>query len=275
MIQHIRKQKAKAPKEKHTITGTQKRIIVKEEDIFRGNLILVNQEYPIVEEPIPEDLEAPFVTQPQHLLVREAADQLQKLLEAVNAGNQIVGVSGYRSLEQQQKIWQDSELEHGLEYTQTYVAIPNHSEHQTGLAIDVAWNQPDIDFICPEFPYEGICQEFRRMAANYGFVERYPAGWETVTGIGAEPWHFRYVGVPHAAFMQEQAMVLEEYTEWIRGFSLETNPYRNKGNRGELIIGHVLCKQRICEITLPGEYQYYISGNNVDGVVLTAWKPFS
>ena len=86
-------------------------------------------------------------------------------------------------------------MENGEEFTNQFVARPGHSEHQTGLAIDLGLKQPDIDFLRPYFPYKGICQTFRELSTDYGFIERYPAGKEAITGIAHEPWHFRYVGV--------------------------------------------------------------------------------
>ena len=91
------------------------------------------------------------------------------------------------------------------------MALPGHSEHQTGLAIDLGLRGPEIDFIRPDFPYEGVCQRFRERAADFGFVERYPAGKEAVIGIAHEPWHFRYVGPSHAREMVHRGLVLEEY----------------------------------------------------------------
>lgn len=69
----------------------------------------------------------------------------------------------------------------------------------------------NVDFIRPDFPYEGISQRFRELAPAYGFIERYPAGKERVTGIAHEPWHFRYVGTSHAKSMARQGLCLEEY----------------------------------------------------------------
>ncbi len=116
-------------------------------------------------------------------------------------------------MEEQTQIYEDSLRENGGEFTKKFVALPGCSEHQTGLAIDLGLCKEEIDFICPDFPYEGICQKFRQMAPDYGFVERYPAGKEKVTGIGHEPWHFRYVGRPHARIMTDRGLVLEEYLE--------------------------------------------------------------
>lgn len=115
------------------------------------------------------------------LLESEAAAWLNKLMEAIDGWKYIVPVSGYRSQAQQQKIWDDSVVDSGLEFTEKYVAVPGHSEHQTGLAIDLGLRQDKVDFIRPDFPYTGICQTFRDMAADYGFIERYPEGREAVT----------------------------------------------------------------------------------------------
>lgn len=150
---------------------------------------------------------------PAVLLRRQAAISLERLMARINGWEHIVPVSGWRSFDEQTKIWNDSIKEHGLTFTKKFVAIPGHSEHQTGLAIDLGLKQENIDFICPEFPYTGICQRFRSLAADYGFIQRYPAHKEHITGIGHEPWHFRYVGLPHAKFIESHDLTLEEYLE--------------------------------------------------------------
>ena len=58
-----------------------------------------------------------------------------------------------------------------------------------------------------------LCRLFRLAAPEFGFVLRYPAGKEHITGIGHEPWHFRYVGRPHAGEMALCGLTLEEYWE--------------------------------------------------------------
>lgn len=145
------------------------------------------------------------------LLEREASQALDALMETLDGWRSIVPVSGWRSFQEQETIYQRSLAEHGRSFTQKYVALPGHSEHQTGLAIDLGLRGPELDFIRPAFPYEGVCQRFRERAADFGFVERYPAGKETVTGIAHEPWHFRYVGPAHAREMVRRGLVLEEY----------------------------------------------------------------
>jgi len=145
------------------------------------------------------------------LLERETAWTLDRLMAELDGWRSIVPVSGWRPFAEQEAIYRDSLEENGLEFTRKFVALPGHSEHQTGLAIDLGLKGPKLDFIRPDFPYDGICQRFRERAASFGFVERYPAGKEAVTGIAHEPWHFRYVGAPHALEMVRRGLTLEEY----------------------------------------------------------------
>lgn len=243
-------------------------------DIYQGNLILVNPGFPVRENVPDQMLASPFDTQPWHRITGEASENLKGLLHHIGAGREIVGVSGYRTLEEQITIWNESEKENGPTYTRKYVALPGHSEHQTGLAMDVALNQEQIDFICPYFPYEGICQTFRMKAAEFGFVERYPAGRELVTGIGAEPWHFRYVGVPHASLMTEHGMVLEEYIEWLKAYPFTERPLRYSLKECQYLIGYVPWPGGVESFTLelsglPEGANIKLSGNNVDGLVVS------
>lgn len=173
--------------------------------------VLVNASNPIERYPGEEDLAPAMDSFPDVLMERTAAEALKALLEEIGSGDRIVPVSGWRSHREQQKIWDDTIAEKGELFTRKYVAVPGCSEHETGLAIDLAENAPEIDFICPEFPRTGICGKFRERAPHYGFIERYPKGKESVTGIGAEPWHFRYVGLPHSLIMTGLGLVLEEY----------------------------------------------------------------
>ena len=174
-------------------------------------LVLVNSDHAMPRTFTP--VLVPVCGQKSILMEVTAARALEALIRKIDGWDSIVPVSGWRSRKEQQQIWDDSMAENGLLFTQTYVAYPDHSEHQTGLAIDLGLKQDHIDFIRPDFPYSGICQIFRDLAADYGFIERYPAGKESVTGIGHEPWHFRYVGLPHAEIIKEQGLTLEEYLQ--------------------------------------------------------------
>ena len=173
-------------------------LILTPEAMFQGDLLLVNPSFP--HHPLPH---------PDLVTVADTDILLER--RAIGGWKEIVPVSGWRALEEQQAIWEDSLAENGLPFTQTYVAYPGHSEHQTGLAIDLGRRSASIDFIRPDFPYTGLCQTFRREMARYGLIQRYPAGKEEITGIPYEPWHIRYVTKPLASWLTITNLTLEEY----------------------------------------------------------------
>ncbi len=173
-------------------------------------LILVNARH-AVSAGLVQELVPVHQGYPEVLMEREAAQALSRLMEELDGWRFIVPVSGWRSEEEQRRVYEDSLRENGPAFTAKFVALPGHSEHQTGLAIDLGLKREKIDFIRPVFPYEGVCQRFRELAPAFGFIQRYSAGKEAVTGIAQEPWHFRYVGTPHAQRITERGLCLEEY----------------------------------------------------------------
>lgn len=244
-------------------------------NIYMGKLILVNKEYPINE---PESLTHSNLAEvsPENngiKLDKTAAIMLKKLIHSCGSENEVVPVSGFRPLSEQIAIFNASMNENGEEFTLKYVALPNHSEHQTGLAIDVAKNSPDIDFICPDFPYTGICQEFRMKAAEYGFIERYQKGKEAITGISQEPWHFRYVGRPHSEMIKKNNFTLEEYIQYLKEFPYDGMHLllQNRGQDIEIFYVNADINS-IKTVYLPEDCYYEVSGNNMDGFIVTVWR---
>lgn len=214
---------------------------------------------------------------PEILLDAAAAKQLAAALAAIGAGEEIVPVSGFRSRREQEQIYRDSLRESGREFTEKFVALPGASEHQTGLAIDLGENKPPIDFICPAFPDEGICQSFRQAAPDFGFIERYRAGKEGVTGIAREPWHFRYVGYPHSRIITDKGLALEEYLEYLRWFSPDKPLVYPAGEgRGNYEISYLAAPKKdeapalAASLTAAaGEAEIAVSGDNKAGFIIT------
>lgn len=238
-----------------------------------GSLILVNACYPYREEQTDKALMPMDCFDPAVLLERQSAGILTKLLSELGAQGQIAAVSGWRSKTQQTQIYNDSLAENGPDFTRKYVALPGHSEHQTGLAIDLAKNKPDIDFLRPDFPYRGICQKFRDRAPGFGFVERYPKSKEKVTGIAWEPWHFRYVGFPHAEIMHQRGFSLEEYHDFLKDYPYGRRPFLYEAGARQIEISYL--EKSGSEDTLVGiddNVPCLISGNNVDGFIVTRWR---
>ena len=234
--------------------------------IHSGLLVLVNVEHPIRRRERP--VLAPAAPGSDVLLDTRAAAMLTGLISRLGAAGEIVPVSGWRSMREQREIWDGSMAENGTEFTRKYVALPGCSEHQTGLAIDLALRSDNIDFIRPDFPYDGICGRFRALAADYGFIERYQAGKEHITGIAAEPWHFRYVGRPHARLMSDNGLCLEEYVELLRSYPYPERLLETRGGVYEADVGFAFAKSKL---ELP-DAPYQISGNNVDGYIYTLWR---
>lgn len=237
-----------------------------------GKLILINQTYPLYPGYTGCLGLIPLSAAENILLDNTAASVLKKLIEDIGGQNDIIPVSGYRTESEQHAIYSDSLKTNGAEFTRRYVALPGHSEHQTGLAIDLGLKKENIDFIRPHFPDTGICGRFKLLAAKYGFIQRYTAQKENITKIAAEPWHFRYTGLPHSAVMAARNMALEEYINYIKAYTCD-NPLAIACDYSMAEIfyqpAHV---SRPTAIRLPANIPYSISGNNTDGFIITLWR---
>ena len=250
-----------------------KTLYFNQSDVQKGYLILVNPTHPL-EARIPEKLlTSASLDSNCVLLERQASKMLAKAAASVDCQTQIKPVSGFRTLREQQGIYLESLIENGEAFTRNYVAIPGCSEHQTGLAIDLAAGDREIDFICPDFPYTGIYGQFREASVQYGFIERYPAGREAITKIVHEPWHFRYVGYPHSKIMTENALTLEEYTDYIKRFSFSDQPLCFSQGTNEIEISFIsVSSDEKTTVEIPEGALYQWSGNNEDGIIMTLWR---
>lgn len=235
-------------------------IFIQKEDIYNGYQILINAEHKINKSVFK------YKEHQNIYLEEKCLNSLLRLFSDIKADNQIVLVSGLRNKAEQCTIYENSLIENGRDFTEKYVALPDTSEHQSGLAIDLGLNMKDIDFIRPYFPDEGICLKFKNKAAGYGFVLRYPEDKTDITGIAFEPWHFRYVGIPHSLIMQEKELVLEEYISYIRQFTAKF-PLKF----GRYTIFYLPYRETDCYIDINDKLSYSISGNNIDGVIVTLW----
>jgi len=249
-----------------------KTILLSRNMVYTGDLILVNRDHPYREESSCKTLISVDAANKNVLLERRVASVYNKLMSKLKAESSITEVSGWRSQREQERIYSETLLENGADFTAKYVALPGHSEHQTGLAVDLALNQLDIDFIRPYFPYTGICGAFREMAGRYGFIERYPKGKENITSIAYEPWHFRYVGVPHAMIMEQMGDTLEEYHTRIRQYSYGRRSLQYDFGNLHIEIYYLPADKETVTFNIGIDAPYTISGNNMDGFVVTVWR---
>ncbi len=184
-----------------------------------GFLTLVNDAHRL-----PEDYAPPLgsVTGSEKQLHVTAAQALDQMLAAAAAdGCPLHVVSGYRSVKYQQGLFSrkvQSYLDAGLAPAEAeaeaakWVARPGASEHSLGLAVDLVsgdWYLQHDD-LTQDFENTAAFAWLAQNAAQYGFILRYPADKEAVTGVHYEPWHYRYVGEA-APEIAQSGLCLEEW----------------------------------------------------------------
>lgn len=142
----------------------------------------------------------------------EAADALERMAaDAKLVGSTLVLTSGYRSYETQTRVYNGFVESFGQVVADGTSAKPGHSEHQLGLAADLA-GEGEPCFIMECFSETATGRWLASNAWKYGFVLRYPKNYTAVTGYDFEPWHFRYVGLDLARLMHETGYAtLEDY----------------------------------------------------------------
>ncbi|MEA5013021.1 MAG: peptidoglycan-binding protein [Candidatus Limiplasma sp.] len=148
---------------------------------------------------------------------KEAVEALQALFEAAKADG-VTGFqvsAGYRSVRYQQELFdakvaeyvkEGRKKESAISATKLTVAVPGASEHHTGLAFDIT---------VAGTIFKGTPQQvwLHKHCWDYGFIIRYQEDKEKITGILAEDWHIRYVGIQHSVIMRDENLCLEEYWE--------------------------------------------------------------
>lgn len=236
-------------------------IKVAKSQVYTGDLILVNNDHPVHEEGIAPDI----------LSLHQQQEWLNRFVlldNSIRLSHRIAGIfaelteeaegegvnhfmisSGYRDLTEQAELYREKGADYALS--------PGHSEHNIGLSLDIGSTLEGIDQ-APEGRW------LKENAWNYGFVLRYPKDKTEITGIKYEPWHFRYVGLPHSLIMKEKNMVLEEYQDYLKnqkGIQVTVN------NKKYEIIYTAVTKNT--KVRVPAGHPFTISGNNIDGVVVT------
>lgn len=188
-------------------------------------LLLVNQEHTLDAAWQPGDLLDIAKLAPSTKSVMQLRDaaanayiRMYTAYKEENAGKNLPlnTISGFRNYNVQKQLFngkvanrQRAGQSYQTAYNNTllYTALPGTSEHQTGLAIDVSNNA-------------GLSSNFRSteqgqwLLANcwdFGFILRYDLNKTSLTAVAYEPWHYRYVGLPHSLIIRDRGWVLEEY----------------------------------------------------------------
>ena len=186
------------------------------EEAEAWNLVLVNKDHALT-----EDYEAPELTKLAngHAVDSRVYPALQEMMDAAKAaGVRPTICSSFRTWATQERLywnkvarlknagWDPETVE---DEAARWVARPGTSEHQAGLAVDIV----DKSYQSLDHRQENTAAQKWLMAHcwEYGFILRYPSEKSGITGVGYEPWHYRYVGKEAALEMKEQGVCLEEY----------------------------------------------------------------
>lgn len=139
-----------------------------------------------------------------------------KLKNYLETKNIFLGIDdAYRSIEEQEELYQIFLKKYGQEYVDNSVAVPMYSEHNTGMAIDINIKIEDKYLSTNEelLKQENTFKEIHENMHKFGFILRYPKEKENITGYKYEPWHIRYVGNPISEIIYNNNYTLEEYLE--------------------------------------------------------------
>ncbi|MFJ7993268.1 VanY-A/VanY-F/VanY-M family D-Ala-D-Ala carboxypeptidase [Peribacillus frigoritolerans] len=247
----------------NTAIENSQKIDITEEQIHQGNLLLVNSEYAVEQAGIQSDIISLFTHKELNAgyqllnneikLSEEIAEKFSEMMAAAEedgVSNFLIS-SGYRDFDEQSGLYKEM----GADY-----ALPaGHSEHNLGLALDIGSTQMKMK----EAP-EG--EWIEENAWKNGFILRYPANKTDITGIQYEPWHIRYVGLPHSAIMQGMNLALEEYLDYLK--EEKSISISVKGKK-YTISYYPISQNETIEVEVPANEQYEISGDNMDGVIVT------
>ncbi|WP_336787566.1 M15 family metallopeptidase [Paenibacillus sp. MMO-177] len=241
-----------------------KMITVSKEQMYKGDLLLVNNDYALHPEGIRSDIvslsDRPDLVQGYGLL--DPSIQLSESV-AKDFGEMVEGAkkdgvehflisSGYRDADKQDQLYRDM----GHDY-----ALPAyHSEHNLGLSLDIGSTTAKMDEA-----EEG--KWLKKHAWEYGFILRYPKGKEDITGIQYEPWHFRYVGKAHSAIMHKQDLTLEQYLDKLK----QSKAMSIKAGGQKYTVAYYPMVGSGATIQVQKGKPYEVSGNNYDGVIVTMY----
>lgn len=194
-------------------TGTNKEYYtdIKETDITKGNLMINNKYYKLPDNYQPDDLvkiKNWYSYGDNNKIKKEVYDSFLKMFEAAKKDKiTLIINSAYRSEKEQKKTYNDILKNNTKEFTDKKAARPGHSEHQTGLALDLITYGANGD----NFDKTDAFIWLQNNAHEYGFILRYPKGKEYLTGYTYESWHYRYVGVEVATAIHDNDITFDEY----------------------------------------------------------------
>ncbi len=184
---------------------------IKEADTSKGNLLLVNKFYQLDENYTPESLTdvKNWYSWGSQKITQETYEAFINMFNKAKESNiKLIINSSYRDYQTQEKTYQELKNTFGSKRADAQAARPGHSEHETGLAVDLF----DEKYTSTgNFKDSETYEWLKEHAHEFGFIERYPEDKEYLTGYTYEAWHWRYVGTEIASQIKEEQITFDEY----------------------------------------------------------------
>ncbi len=208
----------------------------------------------------------------------EVAGMIADFVKATGC-KEVLVTSGYRTFDFQKDLYDSRVASQGEEMAKLYVAQPGYSEHHAGLAVDMVIFAGGQQYYFPDYEQAAWIVE---KAPEYGFILRYTEANQAITHCAPEPWHYRYVGAPHASLVTAMGISFEEYHEYLRTFTWdgvrlliaedgsvsETDGF-DLPDSGHMVYFVPAWEGDTTPIPVPPDASYEISGNNADGFIVT------
>lgn len=246
-------------------------------DIYDGELVLVNNKYEYRYADKAEDIvRVVDYKSSSYSVLNNSVSLKQDIIQQVNnmiddfykysyeSANQLIVKSGYRLVSEQGIIYNQNLSGTGLKFSNS-VAKPGYSEHHTGYAFDLGF------YNGTDYTGSGSYKWINDNCYKYGFIQRYKDNKSSQTGFVSSPCHFRYVGTAHAYAMEVNGLCFEEYIKLIKKFTFE-KPFTinaEYGKQYQVYYVKAETSDADTEIYVPVGFEYSISGNNVDGFIIT------
>ncbi|MBQ7116279.1 MAG: M15 family metallopeptidase [Clostridia bacterium] len=209
-------------------------------------LLLVNEKYKISEDYIPKTVYHDERAVEMNACAKDSFDNLSEALFD-ETGETLFISSAYRDYEKQKEV----KAEEGETAQEA-----GCSEHQTGLALDVFVK----NFAGESFIKSESGQFINENCGDYGFIIRYPIFGEKKTGISFEPWHLRYVGLPHSKIINESKITFEDYID-----SFEMGKLYSYEN-------YIITRQNTDTISVPEGFEGAVASEDNTGAVIITFK---
>ena len=255
---------------------------ISKNDIHKGSLIFVGSNYKVVYPT--EDLitllgnktTSYSISNNTVMVHKSILADLNRMMDDFKTASDKAGLTvwtAFRDEETQAEIYNDYVAKNGEEAAKQIVSKPGESDHNTGLGFSLKVFTKGLSYQLWEIDGYDWIQE---NCYKYGFVERYPKNKIDITDVNySTAYYIRYVGIPHAEIMSANKYCLEEYLAFIKNFSFENSHYEYTSENGDAYEIYYVSAENaedLVNVPVPKEYEYSISGDNMNGFIVTVKK---